>query len=282
MTDITATQVKELRDRTGVGMMDCKRALTAANGDINLAIDNMRKSGQAKAAKKADRVAAEGIILTKVDGNAAAMVELNCETDFVAKDAGFKAFGEEVINQALAEKITDIAILQTRFEEQRASLVAKIGENIRIRRIAIFTDAVLGQYLHHNARIGAIVAARGADAELVRQLAVHIVASHPKCLTPEDAPKEDVDRERQFQLSRVLESGKPPEIAEKILEGRMKKFTHEISLTGQTFYADANKTVSQILGNADVVGFERYEVGEGIEKPQSDFAAEVTAMNSPS
>jgi len=280
MTNITAAQVKELRNLTGIGMMDCKKALTAANGDINLAINNMRKSGQVKAAKKINCVAAEGIILTKVNGNTATIIELNCETDFVAKDMNFKKFGEKVINQAITKKITDITLLQAEFEEQRADLVLKIGENICIRRIAMLTDVVLGQYLHHNARIGAIVAARGADLELVRQLAVHIVASNPKCLTPDNAPKDYVDLERQLQLSIALESKKPPKVAEKILEGRMKKFIDGISLTSQTFYADANKTVGQILGDANVIGFKRYEVGEEIERPRSDFATKVTTINS--
>ncbi|WP_367680362.1 translation elongation factor Ts [Candidatus Fukatsuia anoeciicola] len=267
MINITAAQVKELRNLTGVGMMDCKRALTIANGDINLAINNMHKSGQVKAAKKINRVAAEGIILTKVDGNTAAIVELNCETDFVAKDMSFKAFGEKVINQVITKKITDITLLQTKFEKQRVDLVIKTGENIYIRRIAILTDAVLGQYLHHNARIGAIVAVKGADLELAKQVAIHIVASHPRYLTPENVSKEDVELEYQLQLSQVLEFKKPPEITKKILEGRMKKFIYRISLTSQAFYADANKTMGQILGNANVINFKRYEVGEGIEKP---------------
>lgn len=280
MADITAALVKELRERTGAGMMECKKALVEANGDIELAIDNMRKSGQAKAAKKAGRVAAEGTILTKIDGNYGVVVELNCETDFVAKDAGFKAFGDEVINTALNERITDIDALKAKFEEQRTTLVAKIGENINIRRVVALEGDVLGSYLH-GARIGVMVAATGADQELVKHIAMHIAASKPEYLKPEDVPAEVVAREHQIQLDIAMQSGKPREIAEKMVEGRMRKFTGEVSLTGQSFVMDPNKTVAQLLKehNADVVNFIRFEVGEGIEKVETDFAAEVAAMS---
>ena len=282
MVAITAALVKELRERTAAGMMECKKALVEANGDIELAIDNMRKSGQAKAAKKAGRIAAEGIILAKVsaDGKFGVILELNCETDFVAKDAGFKAFGEEVINAALADKITDIDVLKAKFEEQRANLVAKIGENINIRRIAVLEDDVLGTYLH-GARIGVMVAATGADEELVKHIAMHIAASKPEYVKPDDVPAEVVAREHQIQLDIAIESGKPREIAEKMVEGRMRKFTGEVSLTGQNFVMDPSKTVGDLLkeNNADVVNFIRFEVGEGIEKVETDFAAEVAAMS---
>ncbi|AJI81744.1 translation elongation factor Ts [Yersinia enterocolitica] len=282
MVAITAALVKELRERTAAGMMECKKALVEANGDIELAIDNMRKSGQAKAAKKAGRIAAEGIILAKVsaDGKFGVILELNCETDFVAKDAGFKAFGEEVINAALADKITDIDVLKAKFEEQRANLVAKIGENINIRRVAALEGDVLGTYLH-GARIGVMVAATGADEELVKHIAMHIAASKPEYVKPEDVPAEVVAREHQIQLDIAIESGKPREIAEKMVEGRMRKFTGEVSLTGQNFVMDPSKTVGDLLkeNNADVVNFIRFEVGEGIEKVETDFAAEVAAMS---
>lgn len=274
--------VKELRERTAAGMMECKKALVEANGDIELAIDNMRKSGQAKAAKKAGRIAAEGIILAKVsaDGKYGVILELNCETDFVAKDAGFKAFGEEVINAALAEKIADIDVLKAKFEEQRANLVAKIGENINIRRVAVLEGDILGTYLH-GARIGVMVAATGADEELVKHIAMHIAASKPEYVKPDDVPAEVVAREHQIQLDIAIESGKPREIAEKMVEGRMRKFTGEVSLTGQNFVMDPSKTVGDLLkeNNADVVNFIRFEVGEGIEKVETDFAAEVAAMS---
>ena len=282
MVAITAALVKELRERTAADMMECKKALVEANGDIELAIDNMRKSGQAKAAKKAGRIAAEGIILAKVsaDGKYGVILELNCETDFVAKDAGFKAFGEEVINAALAEKIADIDVLKAKFEEQRANLVAKIGENINIRRVAVLEGDILGTYLH-GARIGVMVAATGADEELVKHIAMHIAASKPEYVKPDDVPAEVVAREHQIQLDIAIESGKPREIAEKMVEGRMRKFTGEVSLTGQNFVMDPSKTVGDLLkeNNADVVNFIRFEVGEGIEKVETDFAAEVAAMS---
>ncbi|AIN18295.1 MULTISPECIES: translation elongation factor Ts [Yersinia] len=282
MVAITAALVKELRERTAAGMMECKKALVEANGDIELAIDNMRKSGQAKAAKKAGRIAAEGIILAKIsaDGKFGVILELNCETDFVAKDAGFKAFGEEVINAALADKIADIDVLKAKYEEQRANLVAKIGENINIRRVAVLEGDVLGTYLH-GARIGVLVAATGADEELVKHIAMHIAASKPEYVKPEDVPAEVVAREHQIQLDIAIESGKPREIAEKMVEGRMRKFTGEVSLTGQNFVMDPSKTVGDLLKEhkADVVNFIRFEVGEGIEKVETDFAAEVAAMS---
>ncbi|WJV63582.1 translation elongation factor Ts [Pectobacteriaceae bacterium CE70] len=282
MAEITAALVKELRERTGAGMMECKKALVEANGDIELAIDNMRKSGQAKAAKKAGRVAAEGIILTKIsaDGKYGVVVELNCETDFVAKDAGFKAFGEDVINAALNERISDVEVLKARFEEGRTALVSKIGENINIRRVAVQTGDALGSYMH-GARIGVLVAATGADEELIKHVAMHIAASKPEYVNAEDVPADVVSREYQIQLDIAMQSGKPREIAEKMVEGRMRKFTGEISLSGQHFVMDPSKTVGQLLKehSASVSGFIRFEVGEGIEKAETDFAAEVAAMS---
>jgi len=261
-------------------MMECKKALVEANGDIELAIDNMRKSGQAKAAKKAGRVAAEGIILTGIDYKYGVILELNCETDFVAKDAGFKAFGEEVLAVALEERISNVDVLKARFEEQRTTLVAKIGENINIRRISILEGEALGSYLH-GARIGVLVAATGADEELIKHVAMHIAASKPEYVKPEDVPADVVKHEHQIQLDIAMQSGKPKEIAEKMVEGRMKKFTGEVSLTGQAFIMDPSKTVGQLLKehNAEVTGFTRFEVGEGIEKEETDFAAEVAAMS---
>lgn len=282
MSGITAALVKELRERTGAGMMECKKALVEANGDIELAIDNMRKSGQAKAAKKAGRVAAEGVILAEVfaDGKTGALIELNCETDFVAKDAGFLAFGKEVMASVVADKNADIEALKAKFEETRTALVAKIGENINIRRVAILEGAQVGSYLH-GARIGVLVAAEGADEETLKHVAMHIAASKPEYVTPDDVPADVVAHEHQIQLDIAMQSGKPREIAEKMVTGRMNKFTGEISLTGQPFVMDPSKSVGDLLKekNAKVTNFIRFEVGEGIEKVETDFAAEVAAMS---
>ncbi|MGR3806346.1 translation elongation factor Ts (EF-Ts) [Pasteurella testudinis DSM 23072] len=279
MADITAALVKELRERTGAGMMECKKALVETNGDIELAIDNMRKSGQAKAAKKAGRVAAEGVILARVDGGYGVLVEMNCETDFVAKDAGFLALANKVADAALAGKITDVEVLKAQFEEERATLVAKIGENMNIRRVAAISGDVVGSYLH-GAKIGVLVAATNANDELVKQIAMHVAASRPEFVKPEDVSAEVVAKEREIQVAIAMESGKPREIAEKMVEGRMKKFTGEVSLTGQPFVMDPSKSVGDLLKEkgADVSGFIRFEVGEGIEKVETDFAAEVAAM----
>ena len=279
MAEITASLVKELRERTGAGMMECKKALVEANGDIELAIDNMRKSGQAKAAKKAGRVAAEGVILSRVDNGYGVLVEMNCETDFVAKDAGFLGLANAVADYALANKGVTIEALQAQFEEQRAALVAKIGENMNIRRVASITGDVVGSYLH-GAKIGVLVAGK-ADDELLKKVAMHVAASRPDYVNPEDVPAEVVAHEREIQVDIAIQSGKPREIAEKMVEGRMKKFTGEVSLTGQPFVMDPAQSVGDFLkaNGATVSGFVRFEVGEGIEKVETDFAAEVAAMS---
>jgi elongation factor Ts len=283
---ITAALVKELRERTGAGMMDCKKALTEANGDIELAIENMRKSGQAKAAKKAGRVAAEGVILTKQEANVAVLLELNCETDFVARDESFLAFGNKVAEIALAGKISDVEALKAAqfdditVEEARANLVAKIGENINVRRIVVVegTDVVAG-YIH-GGRIGVLAALNGGNEELAKDVAMHVAASNPQYVKPEQVPAEVVEKEKAIQIDIAMQSGKPAEIAEKMVTGRMKKFTGEISLTGQPFVKDPSISVGDLLKKegADVVTFVRFEVGEGIEKKEEDFAAEVQAQ----
>ena len=283
MAEVTASMVKELRERTGAGMMECKKALVEANGDIEVAIDNMRKSGQAKAAKKAGRVAAEGVIISKIsaDKKSGVILEINCETDFVAKDAGFLEFSEKVATAALNDSITDLAALQAKFEEERTALVAKIGENIGIRRIQQISGDVVGSY-QHGARIGVLVAANsGCDEELVKHIAMHIAASKPEYVSPSDVPAGVVEHERNIQIEIAMQSGKPREIAEKMVEGRMRKFTGEVSLTGQPFVMDPSKTVGDLLAEkkAIVASFIRFEVGEGIEKVEVDFAAEVAAMS---
>ncbi|OOF25892.1 translation elongation factor Ts [Salinivibrio proteolyticus] len=276
MATVTAALVKELRERTGAGMMECKKALVEANADIEVAIENMRKSGAAKAAKKAGRVAAEGVILVKENEGKAAIVEINCETDFVAKDANFAAFANQVAETALAEGLA-IDALKEKFEQQRAELVAKIGENMDIRRVSFIEGAKVGSYRHGD-RIGVVVAAN-ADEETIKHVAMHIAASKPEYVNPEDVPADVVEKEKQIQVDIAMQSGKPAEIAEKMVVGRMKKFTGEISLTGQAFVMDPAQTVGQMLKEkgAEVTNFIRFEVGEGIEKEEVDFAAEVAA-----
>ncbi|TPH13852.1 translation elongation factor Ts [Litorilituus lipolyticus] len=270
---ITAAMVKELRDRTAAGMMDCKKALQEADGDMELAIENMRKNGQAKAAKKAGNIAAEGQIIIK-DG---VLVEVNCQTDFVAKDENFLAFANKVADTAAAEKLS-IEDLQVKFEEERIALVTKIGENINVRRVAYVEGATLASY-KHGATIGVVVAGEG-DEESLKHIAMHVAASKPEFLTPDDVPADVVANEKRIQIEMAMNEGKPEEIAEKMVTGRMKKFTGEVSLTGQAFIMEPKKTVGAILEEKGitVTNFVRLEVGEGIEKKEEDFAAEVEAQ----
>ena len=281
---ITAQQVKELRDRTAAGMMDCKKALVEADGDIELAIENMRKSGAIKAAKKAGRIAAEGAIFAKTNGTTALIIEVNCETDFVAMDKSFLAFAEKVADIALANKVDSVEALNalayddSTVEEARELLVAKIGENISVRRLQIVEGENLGAYVHSR-KIGVISVLTGGDADLAKDIAMHVAAAAPQFVKPEDVPADVVAKEKEIQLQIAIESGKPAEIAEKMVSGRMAKFTGEVSLTGQAFIKDPSMSVAKLLkgASADVVSFVRLEVGEGIEKKEEDFAAEVAA-----
>ena len=286
MANISAALVKELRERTGAGMMDCKKALTEADGDIELAIENMRKSGQAKAAKKAGRIAAEGVILARAEGNTAVMIELNCETDFVGKDASFRAFGEQVLALAVANKISDLEALKAAAMENGDSvevslnnLIAKLAENMNLRRMIVVEGDNLGTYIH-GGRIGVITKLVGGTTDLAKDLAMHVAANSPQFVKPEDVSAEVVAKEREIQIDIAINSGKPKDIAEKMVEGRMKKFTGEISLTGQMFVKDPSISVADLLKKegADVLEFVRFEVGEGIEKQETDFAAEVQAQ----
>jgi elongation factor Ts len=282
---VTAALVKELRERTAAGMLDCKKALVETDGDIELAIENMRKNGQAKAAKKAGRIAAEGVILTKVSNGVATMIELNSETDFAARDDGFVKFGAQLIEVAAANKISDMETLNNaeidgvKVSELRDALVTKIGENISPRRVVTVEGANLGAYVH-GARIGVIAILNGGDETLAKDIAMHVAASSPQFVTPADVPAEVVAKEKEIQLDIAMKSGKPAEIAEKMVEGRMKKFTGEVSLTGQPFVKDPSMSVAQLLKSkgAEVINFVRFEVGEGIEKKEEDFAAEVAAQ----
>ncbi|WP_111980111.1 translation elongation factor Ts [Algibacillus agarilyticus] len=274
---ITAALVKELRERTGAGMMDCKNALVEAEGDIELAIENMRKNGQAKAAKKAGNIAAEGAIIIKQKAGVAVLVEVNCQTDFVAKDENFLAFANTVADAAI-ENVVTIEELQAQFEETRVALVTKIGENINVRRLQYVEGAALADYRHGD-KIGVVVAGEG-DAEVLKHVAMHVAASKPEFVNPEDVPADVVAKEKAIQIDIAMNEGKPAEIAEKMVTGRMKKFTGEISLTGQAFIMEPKKSVGAILKEkgASVSTFVRLEVGEGIEKKEEDFAAEVAAQ----
>jgi len=274
---VTAALVKELRERTGAGMMECKKALVEANADIELAIENMRKSGAAKAAKKAGNVAAEGAIIIKEENGTAVLLEVNCQTDFVAKDGNFTAFAEKVAADALASKAS-VEELVAKFEEERVALVAKIGENINIRRVQYVEGTAIASY-RHGEKIGVVVAGEG-DAETLKHVAMHVAASKPEYVNPEDVPADVVAKEKEVQVEIAMNEGKPAEIAEKMVVGRMKKFTGEISLTGQAFIMEPKKSVGEMLKEkgASVATFVRLEVGEGIEKAEEmSFAEEVAA-----
>ena len=278
MATVTAALVKELRERTAAGMMECKKALVEAEGDIELAIENMRKSGAAKAAKKAGNIAAEGTIIIKEEAGVAVLLEVNCQTDFVAKDSGFLAFANEVAEAALAERL-DMEALQAKFEDARIALVTKIGENISIRRVQLVEGVALASY-RHGEKIGVVVAGEG-EADTLKHIAMHVAASKPEYVNPSDVPAEVVEKEKAVQVEIAMNEGKPQEIAEKMVIGRMKKFTGEVSLTGQAFIMEPKKTVAEILKEkgASVSNFVRLEVGEGIEKAaEMSFADEVAAV----
>jgi elongation factor Ts len=287
---ITADTVKQLRERTGAGMMECKKALVETGGDLDAAAELMRKQGLAKADKKATRIAAEGVIAVErsADGLAAAMVEVNCETDFVAREQDFRAFAKAVAARTVADRPQTLeALLQAKLddggetiEERRRSLVAKIGENIGVRRFAVLaTPQHLGAYTH-GTRIGALVALKGGDAQLAHDLAMHVAASNPRYLSQQAVPAEMVAKEREILTEQAQGEGKPPEIVAKMVEGRLRKSLGEITLLGQPFVKDPDTTVEKLLkgAGAQVVAFERFEVGAGIEKKQEDFVAEVMAQ----
>jgi len=280
---ITASQVKELRERSGAGMMECKKALVETGGDIEAAIEHLRKSGLAKADKKAGRVAAEGAIVHAADADGAVLVEINCETDFVAKDENFVAFAEQVARQALtAESVEALREADLdggdTVEARRQQLVAKLGENIQVRRFEkVATDGgVIGGYIH-GGRIGVLVALDGGSEELARDIAMHIAALNPRFIDAEQVPADVLEKEKDILRAQAEESGKPAEIIEKMITGRLNKHLAEITLVGQPFVKDTDQTVGKLLkaAGAKVRSFVRLEVGEGIEKEESDFAAEV-------
>ena len=275
MAEITTSLVKELRERTGLGMMDCKKALVEADGDMEAAIESLRKSSGMKAAKKAGRIAADGLIACRVDGSKGVMVEVNCETDFAARDENFVAFVQAVTDKAFDNGVTEVAALE--LESEREALVQKIGENISIRRIESFSEGTVTDYVHGNGKIGVLIALEGGNEELGKDVAMHIAAMNPTVVNPEDAPADVVAKEREIYTAQAQDSGKPPEIVEKMIDGRIRKYLAEISLVEQPFVKDGDTKVGALLKKegASVKGFVRYEVGEGIEKAEDDFAEEV-------
>ena len=282
---VTAAMVKELRERTGAGMMECKKALVETDGDLETAIEFLRKSGLAQADKKASRVAAEGKIALAMaaGGKQAVMVEINCETDFVAKDANFNAFADAVASNALNEAPADVeALMSTRIdsasvEEARQALISKIGENVQVRRfVSESTEGTLGAYVH-GGKIGVLVDVSGGDEELARDLAMHIAALNPEYVSADDVPADIIAREKDILIAQAESSGKPPEIIEKMVVGRLRKHLSGITLLGQPFVKDGDITIAKLLEqkSASVNGFDRLVVGEGIEKKEENFADEV-------
>lgn len=285
MANITAGMVKELRERTGLGMMDCKKALVEADGDMEKAIDDLRKASGMKAAKKAGRIAAEGIVMTKVaaDGKYGIILEVNSETDFVARDSNFLNFANTILEQAFKTKQTDVvALMAGDLENAREALVQKIGENINVRRIQLVeaaSNGVVDAYVHSNNRIAVMVALTGGNDVLAKDIAMHVAALSPLVVRSDDVPKELLAKEAEIYSAQARESGKPEEIIEKMIQGRLRKFVAEVSLLDQPFVKDGEITVAALLkkAGADVVSFIRYEVGEGVEKKEVDFAQEVAA-----
>lgn len=282
---ITASMVKELRERTGLGMMECKKALVDSDGDIELAIENLRKASGLKAAKKASRTAAEGVVMARVaaDGSFGMLLEVNSETDFVARDDNFLSFANAVLEKAYATKQSDVAaIMAGDLESAREALVQKIGENISVRRIATAAPAagVVGSYVHSNNRIAVLVELKGGSVELARDIAMHVAAVNPQVVSPAQMPADLVEKEKEIIKAQPDMAGKPAEIVEKMVMGRISKFLKEASLTEQAFVKDPEVTVGALAkkAGAEVVAFVRYEVGEGIEKEETDFAAEVAAQ----
>jgi elongation factor Ts len=286
---ITAETVKTLRERTGAGMMECKKALVETGGDLDAAAELMRKSGLAKADKKAARTAAEGVLAVarSADGRSATLVEVNCETDFVARQPEFQSFAAEVAQAALAagkedaEAIASLALAGGKsVDDARRELIARIGENITVRRAArLSAPTRIGSYVH-GIRIGTLVGLKGGDETLARDLAMHVAAANPQYVQPEDVPAATVAKEREILMAQAAAEGKPANIVEKMVEGRLRKYLAEICLTGQPFVKDPDLAVGKLLqqSGATVTGFLRFEVGEGIERKQADFAAEVMAQ----
>jgi len=282
---MSAALVKELRERTGLGLLEGKKALAAAGGDIEVAIEELRKSSGMKAAKKAGRTAADGVVAIRIaaDGKSGVIGEVNSETDFVARDENFLGFVSQVMDKAVELQTADVAVVAGGdVEDARQALVQKIGENISVRRIGVVSaaDGVVGGYVHGNNRIAVLVELAGGDEELAKDVAMHIAAVNPAVVSPADMPEELLQKEREIYAAQAADSGKPPEIVEKMIEGRVRKYLSENSLTEQAFVKDPDTTVGKLVkaAGASIAGFTRFEVGEGIEVEKVDFAAEVAAQ----
>jgi len=282
---MSASLVKELRERTGLGLLECKKALAAAGNDIEVAIEDLRKSSGMKAAKKAGRTAADGVVATRIaeDGSYGIVVEVNSETDFVARDDNFLSFVDQVVTKLYTERSDNVeALKEGEIEAARESLVQKIGENIGVRRAAVVSaeSGVVGGYVHGNKRIAVLVELKGGDQDLARDVAMHVAAVNPQVVSPEQMPEDVITKEREIFTAQAQDSGKPAEIIEKMIDGRIRKFLAENSLTEQAFVKDPETTVGKLVkaAGAEIVSFSRFEVGEGIEVAKVDFADEVAAQ----
>ena len=288
MANITASMVKELRERTGIGMMDCKKALAAAEGNIEKAIEDLRKNSALKAEKKSSRIAAEGIVLTKIaeDGNYGVVIEVNSETDFAARDENFLGFAQDALELAFCNSDADVgSLLAKGLEAERQALVQKIGENINLRRVDRLKfqnadEGIVESYVHSNNKIAVLLTLRGGDEAIARDIAMHVAAINPMVIRAEDVPEDILMRESEIYSAQARESGKPEEIVEKMIGGRLRKFITEVTLLEQPFVKDPDAKIGDLLreAGADIVNFVRYEVGEGIDKEELDFAKEVAAQ----
>ena len=288
MANITASMVKELRERTGLGMMDCKKALVAAEGNIEKAIEDLRKNSALKAEKKSSRIAAEGIVLTKIaeDGNYGVVIEVNSETDFAARDENFLGFAQDALELAVCNSDADVgSLLAKGLEAERQALVQKIGENINLRRVDRLKfenadEGIVESYVHSNNKIAVLLTLRGGDEAIARDIAMHVAAINPMVIRAEDVPEDILMRESEIYSAQARESGKPEEIVEKMIGGRLRKFITEVTLLEQPFVKDPDAKIGDLLreAGADIVNFVRYEVGEGIDKEELDFAKEVAAQ----
>ena len=283
MSEISASLVKELRERTGMGMMDCKQALVTAKGDISLAIEELRKSSGIKASKKAGRSAADGVIRVEINNSKAFMVEINCETDFVAKDESFMEFSDDVLNTLSSGDFHEVEqLMKGDLQDKREKLIQKLGENIVVRRMFQSDDTAdhTGVYLHSNKKIACVTSLRGGNDEAAKNIAMHIAATDPLAISPNDIPIEILEKEKEIFEAQSADSGKPKDIVVKMVEGKVKKFLSEVSLTEQDFVKDPGVKIKSLLdkNNAQVIQFKRFEVGEGIEVEETDFAAEVMSQ----